>query len=227
VSLSPDGKEGLSASGDVLVLWDVRRGKLLREMQPRPRDPIPDTKWPSGKFAQEWKRREITGVAVDWKARRAVTGDREGVLRFWDLSKGKVVRKVEVFPPPDGEGPRQVYFGVRGLCLSPDGKYLCVAAWDGKGESKVRVWDVERGAWLKVKRTRAEKVVALSDDLHAVLVDGGRLGLWHLPTGNAVWTDKGKNWHITEFVAAPSPDGKRLLLSAPTKHFLRPLPWKR
>src|SRR5262249_42057115 len=123
VSISPDGKRGLAASGDVLVLWDVRDGKQLREMQPRPRDPIPDTKWPSGKSLQrlDWHRREITGVTVDWKARQVVTGDREGVLRFWDLSTGKMLRKVEVFPPPDGEGGWPSGFGVRGLCLSPDG----------------------------------------------------------------------------------------------------------
>src|SRR5262249_97548 len=65
VALSPDGKRGLSAAGDVLTLWELPAGRVLRRLEPQPDNPLRLGKGLEG-------GRMICSAAVRWEDQVAV-----------------------------------------------------------------------------------------------------------------------------------------------------------
>ncbi len=75
--------------------------------------------------------RGITTAALFPDGRRLVTADYDGSVRVWDVEQGKELRQF-------GHGS-----WVRGLAVSPDGRYVLSSGSDGKAAA--RLWDADTG----------------------------------------------------------------------------------
>jgi WD40 repeat protein len=116
--LSPDGRRLLTGSGDQTVrIWDAATGKLL--LPPLQTDmPVYSAFFAAG------------GDRV--VAKSGLLGNQQKYeVRLWDAATGRLLLQ---FPQPS------VIASHLELALSPDGKWLAVAA-----RLKVRIWDVTTG----------------------------------------------------------------------------------
>jgi WD40 repeat protein len=207
VALSPDGKRGLSGSGDTLVLWDLVGGKPLRFFEPRPGKPYADTR------GSDW-RRQMTALAVDWQRRVAVTGDGKGAVRFWDLRSVKVLRSLQAYPTP--KSPAFESLGVYSLALSQDGKLLFTTGPERESKVAVRVWDRAKGKLIrkaaqdKDDRGQYSRILLLKGDRHALLVRSKCLEMWDLVANRRLW-QRTVAWPSKAGSAAVSRDGKSVM----------------
>jgi WD40 repeat protein len=88
-----------------VCLWNVADGKLVREM--------------SGHV------RNVYCVAFHTDGKSLLSGDLMGVLKQWDVATGAEQRTFDAAPLHTYEGGQMVDFGgIRGLAVSPDGKFL-------------------------------------------------------------------------------------------------------
>jgi WD40 repeat protein len=100
LSLSPDGKRGLTASHDGTVrLWDIEAGRELRRL--------------AGHWQYVWSAALLAGGA------RAFSAGQDRTVRQWDLDTGK-----EVSPPAGQRGMAAV------AAFSPDGRHLLAGGWE-------------------------------------------------------------------------------------------------
>ena len=105
LSVSADGKMFASGGNDRLVkLWNAADGKLIREFSGHKLDVYSTLIHPNGKTV--------------------ISGDQGGKISEWDIASGKLIRNFDakVLLTNNTQGVR--YGGVRGLAISPDGKYL-------------------------------------------------------------------------------------------------------
>ncbi len=128
---------GAHIGGEVCV-WDARERQI---------------KW----FNRVTHTDDVVALAFASKARRLLSGGKDGVVRVWDVESGKLVKSLVGV----GRG------GVTGLAVSGDGK---IAASGGSGLEEggnVHLWDVEKGK-LKHRfpafRRHSSVRVALSKD---------------------------------------------------------------
>jgi WD40 repeat protein len=197
VTFSPDGKTALSGCADSKFrLWDLESGDILQTLPAN--------------------RGNAYTVAFTRDGKGAITGngrpnnDAGGpFLRQWDLASGKEVRQFE--------GHTGV---VRHVTISPDGKQLLSAGFDGT----VRLWDLETGKELKKidwPGKFVHSVAFTSDGKRAVCCSGlpiARAGLVKTPCSLRVWElATGKelkqfDGHVgSVFCLAVSGDGRRLV----------------
>jgi WD40 repeat protein len=125
VAFSPDGKRALSGCSDGNArLWDLASGRLLKTLPT----------FPNGRA---WT------VAFAPDGQRAVTGGGNmfensntpaASLVLWDLATGNEIRRFEGHTKD-----------VRRAAISPDGKQLLSASFDGT----MRLWDLESGKELR------------------------------------------------------------------------------
>ncbi|MDM9385843.1 WD40 repeat domain-containing protein [Chlorogloeopsis sp. ULAP01] len=109
LAVSPDGQLLASAGNDGMVrLWNTADGTLVRELAGHTRDVYTVLWHPSGEFL--------------------CSGDLLGNVRQWDVRGGSTVRTLEAkeVHSYNAAGQQVDFGGVRGLALSPDGKFLAV-----------------------------------------------------------------------------------------------------
>jgi WD40 repeat protein len=109
LDVSPDGSLIATGGNDNLVkLWNPADGKLVRELPGHARHVYCVAFHPQGKFL--------------------LSGDLMGVLNQWDVATGKLIRTFDAKALHTYEGGQQVdYGGVRGIAVSPDGKWLAAS----------------------------------------------------------------------------------------------------
>src|SRR5262245_26639926 len=110
MTLMPDGRHALSASGEVLKVWDLQSGAVVRTLKGYPAGSWPIAVMPDGRrtlfvtWDYLFKVRDLasgadvhtlkghTGrvraVAVTPDGRRAVSSSYDKTLRVWDLERG-------------------------------------------------------------------------------------------------------------------------------------------
>jgi WD40 repeat protein len=109
LAVSPDGSVVASGGNDNVVrLWSVADGSLVRELAGH--------------------ARHVYSVAFHPQGAFLLSGDLTGKVKQWEAASGKEVRSFDAAPLHSYNGGQQVDFGgIRGLAVSPDGKWLAAA----------------------------------------------------------------------------------------------------
>jgi WD40 repeat protein/serine/threonine protein kinase len=221
VSLSSDGRYGLSGSADrTLKHWDLSTGECLRTL--------------SGHA--EW----ITSVCLSEDGEVALSGSADRTLKLWDLNTGECLRTLQghsnwvlaVCLSADrgyalsagGDGRLRLWGLESGNCLGDFGEHggpaLCLA-WgrdrrhvlSGGRDKLLRLWDVDAGQCLQTFPGHADKIqaVALSrDGRHALSGSADRtLKLWELESGRCLQTLRGHAGGV--LAVSLSADGRHAL----------------
>jgi WD40 repeat protein len=108
-----------------------------------------------------------------------VTTGPDGVVRVWDATSGKELRRLG-----KRAEPKEADAYLRPAALSADGKRAATTTTDG-----VRVWDVETGKELRCFKHDVEKwaelvAIALTPDGKGLLISSlGKMVLWDVATG--------------------------------------------
>lgn len=106
LEVSPDGTLLASGGNDYQVrLWNIADGTPVREFSGHPRDVYSVAFHPQGQFL--------------------LSGDLMGGLKQWEVASGKEVRTFDASALHSyNDGQRVDFGGIRGLAVSPDGKWL-------------------------------------------------------------------------------------------------------
>ncbi len=190
-----DGKT-LITSGEVIKLWDVASGKLLRTIKIEDTGPIP-----------------VLPIAVNPDGSVLATASK--TIKLWEVGSGKLLRTlqssadqlsfsgdgqtlaitsmtdIKTFNVNTGaelkswEGVRQ---GVDSLIFNPDGKTIAT----GNSDNTIRLWDASSGAELKVLKGYTDRIASMALSANGKILASGSIGtigrndsvrLWDPTTG--------------------------------------------
>jgi WD40 repeat protein len=139
LAISADGRRLLAADFTRVEVWDLARGKLLRQLEG-----IPETELPAVQLSSRGPAFSYTIHSLDISpdgTRAAAAFVRTGSecsVYLWDTASGKVL--------PGWPGPKQLQ---PPIAFSPDGKLLA-ATRRGKGsDCELVLWDVAKGEMIK------------------------------------------------------------------------------
>ena len=170
LAFDASGKIIASAGGDKVVrLWDIKTGRELSVLQGHKEDIYDVTYILNGKVLTSASRdstirfwspsgsplNTITGHGIqpalayspDGKIFAFSSGDRQGLVRLWDLENGREHMKLE--------GHNDL---VVALAYSPDGLLLASGSWD----KTIRLWDTRTGELLKIFQGHSEQILSLA-----------------------------------------------------------------
>jgi hypothetical protein len=159
---------------------------------------LPQTTWQS-------PTREVTSIALDRNGTELASGNSQMAILRWHLNAIPTPNNTIFSPVP----------GVNAMIFSPDGSFLAVAS----GDHKTRIFDLSRGAIIKVLEghTGLVRSLAFQPDgryLHTASFDG-TVQSWRFPNGirhNLISASKRELFGL-----AIAPDGKLLLCAGAEK----------
>jgi WD40 repeat protein len=179
LALSSDGQMLASATGSTISLWDFASGRLLREWKDKP-----TAYWHSLAFSPDGKQ--------------LASADEKGMLRVWNPSTGKRLRRMQAH-----QGP------VYALAYSPEGERILSAGAD----CLVRSWDVGTGEAVGYISGLAGVPRCLRYDRKGHWLtwggDDSKITLWDREKEEAVTTPSGHEDIV--FRVAYTLDGRRVV----------------
>ncbi len=156
--------------------------------------------WKSGKKARSWDTGEaVRSLALFADGSRIASGDAKGSIKIWDFASQKLLHTLS-----DHKNPVTI------LRVTPDGQRLLSLA-QGLGESKIRVWNLQRGEKVGEVETMDgdPNMMLLPDNKTLVYNSHSDLVLWDLDQSKALRKLHG---HVGEIGPIRiSQDGKRMV----------------
>jgi RNA polymerase sigma factor (sigma-70 family) len=162
VAIAPDGETLAAAAGKAISLWDPATGKRRRLLT------VPGT----------WFR----CLAYSPDGRMLAAGGGDNQIYLWDLTSGKVVRRLQ------GHRPSNAWDGIHRVVFCKGGQRLISSGADGT----IRLWDMKTGKEVRQFQGHQGVVsaLALSEDGRALAAasnradEGGEVLVWDVATGN-------------------------------------------
>jgi hypothetical protein len=144
VALAGDAGVAATVAGTRVEIWDVARGKRLKELTANDQPAVAMAMPGNGKTFQPV---EALALAADGKT--LALRDQKSQIHLWDVATGKEVRTLAAGDLPAGEGNQLAFSEVTGvltpeLAFSPDGRYLVAA----DARRHLCMWEIASGARL-------------------------------------------------------------------------------
>jgi WD40 repeat protein len=181
-----DSKPGESRLN--LTLWDTATGKIAESFGAQTED--------------------ILSIAVSADRSRVVCGSRDGTVRVYDTSGGRLVQALESQPEYKTANL------ITAVAFSPDSRLVLAGGYMPKGardHAGIRLWDLGSGQMVRAWDGEPEphSLVFLPDGKRAVSA-GKRssFNLWDVTTGKLLHTFQGHVAQVTSI--AVSSDGRRI-----------------
>ena len=230
VTISPDGKHVVSASGDnSLMIWDVKSGEIQFQLIGHS-SPVTSVAYsPDGeliasasydKTVRIWKavsgttpqilnghRSYVNFVTFSPDGKYVLSSSGDATMKIWDVENGSVIRTIT--------GHKG---GVTCAVYSPDGKYIASSSKD----STIKIWDVETYGIKKEFNIHLSSVnnVSFSPDGKSIVSASkdGTVIIWDVVSSSVLYTLKGHSGPV--WSVSFSRDGSKLV-SASTDRTLR------
>ena len=159
--ISPDSKYLFTSSGSGLKSWDIKTGKMVREM-------VDESVLPGAKAIH------LIVPAADNSI--VATASQDSMIRIWDIRSGKVLHQF-----------REHHYGISGMYITPDNKKLVSASIL---DNRILVWDLISGKLIQSIGTAFnEHLTGLDASRKWVLSFGNfQLNQYQLLTGKKLLT---------------------------------------
>ena len=202
VALSADGRRAVSSAagsdnflgidGTVVALWDLERGRVLREFEEHTSAVKALALTPDGRYlatgsddqtARVWDTvtgrsirvlrghtHNVSCVALSADGKRLVTGSWDRTVRVWDVRTGRCLAELR--------GHAGI---VTAVCLDAEGNVAVSGSWDGS----LRVWDLESNHCIRALHGHRGLVTSVALAPSAQVIASGSwdntVRLWDLP----------------------------------------------
>ena len=196
VVFAGNGWRAISVGNDGTIrYWSLRTGDTIRKIVVHPHTDEPLT-------ATEAPPPAIYAIDITPDDRVAVSGSSDGMLRYWDMETGEMLRSSTLPSTEKGNA-------VTSLILSNDGKYTL----SGNSDGTIGYWITDSGELVNSFKSHTSDVLSLSfsPDNRFALSGGsdGEAIYWNLTTGapERILTDEredGEDWIWSVDI---SPDG--------------------
>lgn len=144
---------------------DVPEGPVQPPPMEDPPEPPPDEKPPEtpAEPAPFAEHPSITALAISDDGRRVLSGSNDGIARLWDLTSGRLVRRLEGHTKP-----------ITAVAFAPDGRQAVTASED----TTLRLWDTTDGRELHVFKPQVvSRAVVFTPD-GRTFISAGPDGSW-------------------------------------------------